>query len=55
MESTFDEEIYTTKLVKGPQMKELEREALRIAKEIEAEDTRDLHLAEVNFNLIFGT
>lgn len=46
VESTFDEEIYTTKLVKGPQMKELEREALRIAKEIEAEDTRDLHLAE---------
>ncbi|XP_026450253.1 polyadenylate-binding protein-interacting protein 4-like isoform X1 [Papaver somniferum] len=46
VESTFDEEIYTTKLVKGPQMKELEREALRIAKEIEAEDTQDLHLAE---------
>ncbi|KAI3914471.1 hypothetical protein MKW92_031685 [Papaver armeniacum] len=46
VESTFDEEIYTTKLVKGPKMKELEREALRIAKEIEAEDTRDLHLAE---------
>ncbi|KAI3991850.1 hypothetical protein MKX01_012795 [Papaver californicum] len=46
VESTFDEEIYTTKLVKGPQMRELEREALRIAREIEGEDTRDLHLAE---------
>lgn len=44
--STFDEELYTTKLERGPQMRELEREALRIAREIEGEDTRDLHLAE---------
>ncbi|KAL3528598.1 hypothetical protein ACH5RR_007920 [Cinchona calisaya] len=46
VKSTFDEEIYTTKLEKGPQMKELEREALRVAREIEGEDTHDLHLAE---------
>ncbi|XP_071741949.1 polyadenylate-binding protein-interacting protein 3-like isoform X2 [Rutidosis leptorrhynchoides] len=44
--STFDEELYTTKLVRGPQMIEREREALRIAREIEGEDTQDLHLAE---------
>lgn len=30
-------------------MKDLEREALRIAREIEGEDTHDLHLAEVLF------
>lgn len=44
--STFDEELYTTKLERGPRMRELEREATRIAREIEGEDTRDLHLAE---------
>ncbi|KAK9102486.1 hypothetical protein Sjap_019740 [Stephania japonica] len=44
--STFDEELYTTKLEKGPQMKELELEATRIAREIEGEATQDLHLAE---------
>ncbi|XP_025618453.1 polyadenylate-binding protein-interacting protein 3 isoform X1 [Arachis hypogaea] len=44
--STFNEDLYTTKLEKGPQMKELEQKALRIAKEIEGEDTHDLHLAE---------
>ncbi|XP_031498203.1 polyadenylate-binding protein-interacting protein 3-like isoform X2 [Nymphaea colorata] len=52
VKSTFDEEIYTTKLDKGPQMKELEKEALRIAREIEGEQTQDIHLAEergVNF------
>ncbi|MCD7449222.1 Polyadenylate-binding protein-interacting protein 3 [Datura stramonium] len=43
---TFDEDLYTTKLARGPQMSELEKEALRIAREIEGEDTRDLHLAE---------
>lgn len=47
--STFDEELYTTKLDKGPQMRELEKEALRIAREIEGEETHDLHLAEVRF------
>lgn len=47
MKSTFDEELYTTKLEKGPKMRELEREALRIAREIEGEDTQDLHAAEV--------
>lgn len=31
-------------------MKDLEREALRIAREIEGEDTHDLHLAEVLFD-----
>lgn len=30
-------------------MRELEKEALRIAREIEGEETRDLHLAEVRF------
>lgn len=29
-------------------MRELEREATRIAREIEGEDTRDFHLAEVD-------
>ncbi|XP_023761931.1 polyadenylate-binding protein-interacting protein 3 [Lactuca sativa] len=46
VKSTFNEELYTTKLDRGPQMRELEREALRIAREIEGEDTHDLHLAE---------
>lgn len=46
VKSTFNEELYTTKLEKGPQMRELEKEALRIAREIENEETRDLHLAE---------
>lgn len=47
VKSTFDEELYTTKLDKGPQMRELEREAKRIAREIESQETHDLHLAEV--------
>lgn len=47
VKSTFNEELYTTKLERGPQMRELEREALRIAREIEGEETHDLHLAEV--------
>ncbi|KAK1358486.1 polyadenylate-binding protein-interacting protein 3-like [Heracleum sosnowskyi] len=46
VKSTFDEDLYTTKLDRGPQMRELEIEALRIAREIEGEDTQDLHLAE---------
>ncbi|CAK7356548.1 unnamed protein product [Dovyalis caffra] len=46
VKSTFDEELYTTKLERGPQMKDLEKEAGRIAREIEGEETRDLHLAE---------
>eukprot|EP00249_Psilotum_nudum_P015390 c25304_g2_i1 orf=1-2427(-) len=46
VESTFDEEIYTTKLERGPQMRELEREAWRIAREIEGETTTNFHLAE---------
>uniref|UniRef100_A0A2P2MIZ7 Ataxin-2 isogeny n=1 Tax=Rhizophora mucronata TaxID=61149 RepID=A0A2P2MIZ7_RHIMU len=46
VKSTFDEELYTTKLEKGPQTRELEREAMRIAREIEGEETEDLHLAE---------
>ncbi|XVF74348.1 hypothetical protein PTKIN_Ptkin13bG0103100 [Pterospermum kingtungense] len=44
--STFNEELYTTKLERGPQMRDLEREAMRIAREIEGEETQDLHLAE---------
>lgn len=51
VKSTFDEELYTTKLERGPQMRELEREAMRIAREIEGEDTQDLHLAEVIVSL----
>ena len=47
VKTTFNEELYTTKLERGPQMRELEREATRIAREIEGEDTKDLHLAEV--------
>jgi len=47
VKSTFDEELYTTKLEKGPQIRELEKQALRIAREIEGEETQDLHLAEV--------
>ncbi|XP_058108537.1 polyadenylate-binding protein-interacting protein 3-like isoform X2 [Magnolia sinica] len=53
VKSTFDEELYTTKLERGPQMRELEREALRIAREIEGEETQDIHLAEergIHFN-----
>uniref|UniRef100_A0A5B7ASG1 Putative polyadenylate-binding protein-interacting protein 4 isoform X1 n=1 Tax=Davidia involucrata TaxID=16924 RepID=A0A5B7ASG1_DAVIN len=46
VKSTFDEELYTTKLERGPQMRELEREASRLAREIEGEETQDLHLAE---------
>ena len=52
VKSTFDEELYTTKLERGPQMKELERKAVRIAREIEGEETRDLHLAEVRLSLM---
>ncbi|XP_050873883.1 polyadenylate-binding protein-interacting protein 3 isoform X2 [Lathyrus oleraceus] len=46
VKSTFDEELYTTKLEKGPRMRELEMQALRIAREIEGEETQDIHLAE---------
>ncbi|GKV09892.1 hypothetical protein SLEP1_g21325 [Rubroshorea leprosula] len=43
---TFNVELpYTTKLQKGPHMRGLEREAMRIAREIEGEYTKDLHLA----------
>lgn len=50
VKSTFNEELYTTKLERGPQMRELEKEAMRIAREIEGEETQDLHLAEVTFS-----
>ncbi|KAL3679895.1 hypothetical protein R1sor_022851 [Riccia sorocarpa] len=46
VETTFNEELYTTKLERGPQMREREREAWRIAREIEGQPTRNLHLAE---------
>ncbi|QHN94863.1 polyadenylate-binding protein-interacting protein 3 isoform X2 [Arachis ipaensis] len=46
VKSTFNEELYTTKLEKGPRTRELEKQALRIAREIEGEETQDLHLAE---------
>lgn len=57
VKSTFNEELYTTKLERGPQTRELEREALRIAREIEGEETQDLHLAEVTvpFLLMLGS
>lgn len=51
VKSTFNEDLYTTKLERGPQMREVEREALRIAREIEGEETYDLHLAEVGLRL----
>ncbi|KAG2304601.1 hypothetical protein Bca52824_033252 [Brassica carinata] len=44
--STFDEELYTTKLERGPRTRELEEKASRIAREIEGENTRDLHVAK---------
>jgi PAB1-binding protein PBP1 len=47
VESTFNEELYTTKLERGPQTREREREAWRIAREIEGQTTRNVHLAEV--------
>ncbi|CAH8359925.1 unnamed protein product [Eruca vesicaria subsp. sativa] len=46
VKSTFDEEIYTTKLDRGIRTRELEERAQRIAREIEGENTRDLHVAE---------
>ncbi|XP_024384480.1 uncharacterized protein [Physcomitrium patens] len=46
VETTFDEELYTTKLIRGPQMHEREREAQRIAREIQGQQTRNMHLAE---------
>ncbi|KAG4939971.1 hypothetical protein JHK87_043842 [Glycine soja] len=46
VKSTFNEDFYTTKLEIGPQTRELEKQALRIAREIEGEETQDLHLAE---------
>ncbi|XP_062223310.1 polyadenylate-binding protein-interacting protein 4-like [Phragmites australis] len=46
VKSTFNEEIYTTKLERGPHMRDLEKHASRLAREIEGEDTKDIHLAE---------
>ncbi|XP_061365138.1 polyadenylate-binding protein-interacting protein 3-like isoform X2 [Gastrolobium bilobum] len=46
VKSTFNEELYTTKLEKGPHTRELEKKALRMAIEIEGEETQDLHRAE---------
>lgn len=54
VKSTFDEEIYTTRLERGPQTKQLEEQARKIAREIEAETTRDLHVAEVIWGFFFG-
>ncbi|XP_062083497.1 polyadenylate-binding protein-interacting protein 3-like [Humulus lupulus] len=54
VKSTFDEELYTTKLERGPKTRELEKEAQRIAREIEGEDTRDPHLAEERGFLLSG-
>ncbi|KAG0573034.1 hypothetical protein KC19_VG143000 [Ceratodon purpureus] len=46
VETSFDEELYTTKLIRGPEMREREREAQRIAREIVGQQTRNTHLAE---------
>lgn len=46
VETTFDEELYTTKLVRGPELREREREAQRIALEIVGQQTRNVHVAE---------
>lgn len=54
VKSTFNEELYTTKLERGPQTRELEEQALRIAREIEGENTRDLHVAEVILGVLFA-
>lgn len=55
VKSTFNEDLYTTKLERGPHMRELEKHASRIAREIEGEDTEDLHLAEVGFSALMAT
>ncbi|XP_072970705.1 polyadenylate-binding protein-interacting protein 3-like [Typha angustifolia] len=54
VKSTFSEELYTTKLERGPRMREIEREAARIAREMEGEQTEDLHLAEERGNYFDG-
>ncbi|XP_057866084.1 polyadenylate-binding protein-interacting protein 4 isoform X1 [Cryptomeria japonica] len=46
VESTFDEELYTTKLERGPQMRDLERRASLIAREIEKQASGNFHVAE---------
>ncbi|KAG0454508.1 hypothetical protein HPP92_023800 [Vanilla planifolia] len=55
VKSTFNEEFYTTKLDRGPQTRDREREASRIAREIEGEESHDLHIAEERgFKLLEG-
>ncbi|CAH9130170.1 unnamed protein product [Cuscuta epithymum] len=54
VKSTFNEELYTTKLERGPQMRDLEREASRIAREIQGEETHDVHLAEERGSQLHG-
>ncbi|KAG0455704.1 hypothetical protein HPP92_023492 [Vanilla planifolia] len=55
VKSTFNEEFYTTKLERGPQTRDREREASRIAREIEGEESHDLHIAEERgFKLLEG-
>ncbi|WZY83782.1 hypothetical protein YC2023_030166 [Brassica napus] len=44
--STFNEEMYTTPLDRGLWTRELEEKAREIAREIEGENTGDLHVAE---------
>ncbi|CAH8370000.1 unnamed protein product [Eruca vesicaria subsp. sativa] len=44
--STFNEEMYTTTLDRGSRTRELEEKAMSVAKEIEDENTGDLHVAE---------
>ena len=47
MKSTFDENIYTTKLDKShPLYQQREAEAARIAKEIEGQAAKSAHIAE---------
>ncbi|WZZ42467.1 hypothetical protein YC2023_038726 [Brassica napus] len=46
VKSTFNEEMYTTPLDRGLRTRELEEKAGEIAREIEGENTGDLHVAE---------
>jgi len=45
VETTFDENLYTTRLVRPTA--EIERQAERIAREIESQPSRNMHMAEV--------
>lgn len=54
VKSTFNEEMYTTPLDRGLWTRELEEKAREIAREIEGENTGDLHVAEVILGSLFA-